>query len=169
MVLKNMNSINKSMHGFTLIELMIVVAIIGLLAAIAYPSYTSYVTRSNRGDAMEQLNEIMSQQQRYVIRQRTFTVNLVADLGYGAADPADLPLRAAQAVRTDNGFYDIVATQCLGIGLNRCVLLTATPIPGRRQANALNGRSDGALTLNSQGQKQFIDADGTVFQGWVQR
>lgn len=44
-------SFYSSRKGFTLIEVMIVVAIIGILAAIAYPSYSEYVIRSNRADA----------------------------------------------------------------------------------------------------------------------
>lgn len=43
-------------RGFTLIELMIVVAIIGIIAAIAYPQYRQYVLRSNRSDAETALN-----------------------------------------------------------------------------------------------------------------
>lgn len=58
-----MRTIQK-MKGFTLIEIMIVVAIIGILAAIAYPSYMEYVRKSNRSDAKTALNDVAQQLQR---------------------------------------------------------------------------------------------------------
>lgn len=50
--------------GFTLLELMIVVAVIGILAAIAYPSYMDSVRKSNRADAKAALNDAAQQMQR---------------------------------------------------------------------------------------------------------
>ncbi len=61
--------ISKTVRGFTLIELMIVVAVIGILAAIAYPSYQDSVRKGRRGEAKSDLVEIAQQM------ERCFTVN----------------------------------------------------------------------------------------------
>ena len=59
--------------GFTLIEILIVVAIVGILAAIAYPSYMDSVRKSNRADAKASLNNSAQQMQRCYTLNNTFT------------------------------------------------------------------------------------------------
>ena len=51
--------------GFTLIELMIVVAVVGILAAIAYPSYTAFIQKSRRGDAIASLADFRIEQEKW--------------------------------------------------------------------------------------------------------
>ncbi|MGV6815813.1 MAG: type IV pilin protein [Thiotrichales bacterium] len=70
-------------RGFTLVELMIVLAILSVLASIAYPSYTQYVQRTNRVEAVSLLLEAASRQERYYSTQspNTYAPNMTA-LGY---------------------------------------------------------------------------------------
>jgi type IV pilus assembly protein PilE len=74
-------------RGFTLIELMITVAVIGILAAIAYPSYADYVRKGKRAMAQGALMEIASKEQAYLLDRRVYTNNL-ANLAY--TPPAEI-------------------------------------------------------------------------------
>jgi type IV pilus assembly protein PilE len=63
---------NNTQHGFTLIELMITVAIVGILAAIAYPSYTASVQKSHRSVAQVALMEMAQREESYFLRNRSY-------------------------------------------------------------------------------------------------
>ncbi len=68
--------------GFTLIEVMIVVAIIGIIASIAYPSYSEFVTRSNRAEAPRELVQLANLQEQLFVDSRAYT-NDISQLGVG--------------------------------------------------------------------------------------
>ena len=111
--------------GFTLIELMIVVAIIGILAAIAYPSYQDSVRKARRTDGQAMLLNVMALQERYYTDNNLYTTDMT-DLGL--ADPAP----------SDEGFYSIDGAAC-GAGIASCVTLTATALaPQNSDAICLN-------------------------------
>ena len=59
-------------HGFTLVELMIAVAIIGILSAVAIPQYRDYVARSRLADASSGLTTMRAQMERYYQDNRTY-------------------------------------------------------------------------------------------------
>ena len=60
------------LHGFTLIELMIVVTVIGILAAIAYPSYQDYIRRARRIEAQSVMMDIQLMQEKYRINHVSY-------------------------------------------------------------------------------------------------
>lgn len=62
----------RSQGGFTLIELMIVIAVIGILAAIAYPNYQGYLIKSARAAAQAQMMDIANREQQFLLANRAY-------------------------------------------------------------------------------------------------
>ena len=138
----------KIIKGFTLIELMIVVAVIAILAAIAYPSYQQYVVKTKRVEAETELVELSGTLQRYKIANFSFLKNSggtlvpieLSDVGHSAQIPA-----------SGDALYNVTLSDVTQNSWN----LTATPIVNTIQSN------DGALRLNNKGEKCWVRSQTT--------
>ena len=74
-----------SQAGFTLIELMIVVAIVGLLTAVALPSYSQYMIRAHHASAEQFLTEVAQRQEQYFLDSHSYATDLTT-LGVTPSD-----------------------------------------------------------------------------------
>lgn len=118
-------------RGFTLIELMIVVAVVGILAAVAYPSYMDQVRKGRRAEAQAALLNIGARQQQTLLDVRSYRSSL-ADLNVG------LPATVQQT-------YTV--TLVLGTGTVPAFTATAAPV-GAQAADTC-----GSLSLTEKGVK----------------
>lgn len=121
--------IPNSQHGFTLVEMMIVVTIIGILTAIVYPNYKQYVIKTKRADMMSEMHNIASEIESRKLAQGAYNNALVT--GLGGNFPKSNPL------------YEVTFTD----PLTSQWIITAEPI-GNKQMD-----DDGDLSLSAQGVK----------------
>lgn len=124
-----MQSMQRKQVGFTLIELMIVVAIIAIIAAIALPSYQGYVERTRAGDAQAALMSLANAMERFHTQNGTYDG---ATVGAGGIFPAEAPLDG------NNKFYNLE-------------IVSATVTAYELRAVPKNGQGGGNIGLDSTG------------------
>lgn len=128
--------------GFTLIELMIAVAIVGILAAIAYPSYNDYILRSHRTEGKTMLIQAQVNQERFFLSNNSYA-SAVTALNY--SDPAE----------SENGYYVLsIAAATASCPIATCVAMTVTA----QNAQATDTHC-AALTVTSTGRKTATNTD----------
>ena len=97
--------------GFTLIELMMVVAVVAVLAAIAVPSYQNSVQKAKRADGIAALTKLQLAQEKFRANCAFYATNLGAGNTCGTSSGASTVLFSATS---DEGFYNISVTAATG-------------------------------------------------------
>lgn len=136
-------------RGFTLIELMVVVAVIGILAAIAVPSYRNYVVRASRTAAQSELLELASLQEKIFLNSNGYTGDVTS--AYNGTSGGGLGRTSGT---TKDGRYAL--SLAIDSAPSQTFVLTATPVAGSTQVG------DGNLSVSENGRRLWLAPSGSV-------
>lgn len=129
-------------RGFTLIEVMIVLAVLTIIATIAFPSYTRYVTRASREAAKAELLQLGNLQEKIYLNSSSYATSIT--IAYNGRADGGLGVTSG---RTSDSKY--VLSIAPNAGPTQVYTITATPVAGTSQED------DGNITLASDGARTW--------------
>jgi type IV pilus assembly protein PilE len=129
----------KEQRGFSLIELMVVVAIVGILAAIVVPTYGQHIIKASRSAAQTDLMQMAALEEKIYLNSNSYTTSSAVTGAYTGQATGGLGWRAASSMDGKYNYACVCNAQDFAI--------TATPVAGTKQAG------DGSLTIDSLGRR----------------
>jgi type IV pilus assembly protein PilE len=132
----------KRTRGFTLIEMMVALAVLAVLGALAYPQYMRYLTKTRRIEAQVAMIEALQVEERYYTQHNTY----IAFSSGAMPETPRFKWWSGSTVAVSG--YELDAQACPGYELTECVQLRARP--GTAKVDATFRDPDcGTLTINS--------------------
>ncbi len=138
---------DQKIKGFSLLELMTVVAIIGIIAAFAVPSYSNHLKKARRTDAQGNLLSFANAMERYFTENNTYLGAAVGGADTGA--PAATIYASQSPANGSNKYYDLRITSATGVSY------TLVAIPSNTGPQV----GDGRLELDSTGARRWNSMD----------
>jgi type IV pilus assembly protein PilE len=133
-------------RGFTLIELMIVVAIVAILAAVGYPSYRDHIARGQRSQGQQMLSDIAQRQEQFLLDARRYATTM-----------AELRASVPDGIKYDAPVFTVPHP----VAPAPSYLICISPSAGSNLA----ARNDGNLCINSLGERWRQTDNGNTFDG----
>jgi type IV pilus assembly protein PilE len=149
----------KRNRGFTLLEVMIVVAIVGILAAIALPAYQNQVRKGNRSAAQQFMQDVALREQQIMLDMRGY-VPVAATADFANAPSASPPGVGLAAPATTTGKYTFVVTRD-NTTTPPSYTITATATGNQDKDPALH-----SMTLDHLGARKTFNASNTQTGTW---
>lgn len=150
----------RRLRGFTLIELMIVVAIVGILVAVALPAYNQSVRKSRRADAKTALLDLAQREERYNSTANQYS-GTATDLGYPTGTTFPISVQTGST-----SYYTISITPAPGDTAtalpSTTFLATAAPVSGTSQATD----TCGSFTLLNTGVQGVTGGTSSAADCW---
>lgn len=140
---------NCSERGFSLIELMITVAIVGILAAVAIPSYQSSIQKGKRAEGRAALVDLLQQQERFFGQNGSYGA-----IAVGTTSDANFKVFSGDKVAGTSYLLNAQTCAAPNNNLNTCVLLTAVA--------QFTDTEAGNLTISSIGTKSCTGTNPSV-------